>query len=164
MNRSSMLIPPLPVIGGGFPTLKPVAQTMTSKSTLFPFSSSIPEGLMATMLLRMKSTLSSTRASRYPGPGVMRLQPTPKDGTRASAISGFLARRVCIMSVKCNTASCCNSDPLMETAWIVLPEVSIVLRNFKYASGLFANSSRCSGVTAKISVEVRKRGQKKRKR
>ena len=94
-----------------------------------------------------KSTLSSTRASRYPGPGVRRRQPTEKDGTRASRISGFLESRSAIMARKASTAPFCISDPRKETSWMVFPSVSITLRKARSFSGSLANSFRRSSET-----------------
>ena len=102
---------------------------------------------MEVILSDTKSTLSSTRASRYPGPGVRRRQPTEKDGMSASRISGFLESRWAIMARKASTAPFCISEPRKETSWMVLPSVSITLRKARSFSGSLANSFRRSSET-----------------
>lgn len=73
--------------------MKPVAHAKAPSSTILPFSNSMPLGMIERIFVVTNSTLSSVRASRYPGPGVKQLQPTAKEGVKNSAISGLLARR-----------------------------------------------------------------------
>lgn len=77
-----------------------MAQTRTSISIERPVSRIMEVGLIEAILVETNSTLPSTRASRYPGPGVRRLHPTAKEGVRASTISGFLASRSFISARK----------------------------------------------------------------
>lgn len=76
-------------------------------------------------------TLSSTRASRNPGPGVRRLHPTPKSGRRFFRISGLLERRSRMREVNPSRARRCISESLSVTECSRLAARSRVVRNLR---------------------------------
>lgn len=133
--------------GGEEVVVNPVAQIRTSSCTSFPVSSIILFGVIEVILSDTKSMLSSTKASKYPGPGVRRRHPTAKDGIKAERISGFLESRSDIMVWRAWTASVCIVESWKEMAWIVLPSVSITLRKARSFEGLSENSLRRSSET-----------------
>lgn len=62
---------------------KPVAQMMASTLRISPESSSMPSGTNRLISDLLTSTLGLFRASRYPWPGVILLQPNAKSGISA---------------------------------------------------------------------------------
>lgn len=75
-------------------------------------------------------TLSSTSASKYPGPGVNLLHPAGKVGWSACAISGFFTSLVRIFSANATIAPFCISLSFIVTAWIPF---RFRIRRWRYA-------------------------------
>lgn len=76
---------------------KPVAHTIVSTGRCFPSTVMTPISLTWSMPDVMTLTLGEARASRYPGPGVRRLQRGGKSGRRRDRSSGLSFSR-CSMS------------------------------------------------------------------
>lgn len=95
----------------------PVAQTRTSVGWCFPSAVMIPSASTFTIGDVKTSTLSSVRASRYPGPGVSLRQTGGKDGIMSSIRAGFPARRRFMFSRKTPLAPTCSGVPVMVAPW-----------------------------------------------
>ena len=95
----------------------PVAHTRVSVGWCFPSAVTIPSASTLVIGDLMMSTLSSVRASRYPGPGVSLRQTGGKDGISSSMSSGFPARRCFIFCKKTSFAPICSGVPVMVAPW-----------------------------------------------
>jgi hypothetical protein len=96
-----------------------------------PFSNSRYVAWAALMGVFVTITLSLTRASRNPGPGVRCHHPTPKSGRRCFSISGFLDRRSFMRVVNPSRVRRCISESLKVTECSRLAARSSVVRNLR---------------------------------
>lgn len=107
---------------------KPVAHTRTSVGWCVPSAVMMPSASTLVIGDEITSTLSSARASRYPGPGVSRRQAGGKDGIRSFTSSGFPARRRFMFCTKTSRASICCGVPVMVAPWTDCSSNSIPAR------------------------------------
>jgi len=96
---------------------KPVAHMIVSTGLWIPSSVMMPSETISRISVEITSTLGSTSASRYPGPGVSRRHSGGNEGMSWSTSSGFLASLVFIFSVKSVRAPFCSTEPRRVAPW-----------------------------------------------